>query len=178
MFNNYTYKQKNRFLIGAIILLAIVSYNMALKNTIHAYREMKSLEVKSKLANDAPQKVAELNARLINMDYVLGRSQLLDTTAQQTLLGIVTDYCKNKGIILREFPKTVQKKQGEYLVETNSFIVEGSFIKILELLYLLEQKNRVGKVVSSSFVTGKDFKTKTINLTASIYIQNVKKISK
>jgi len=180
MFQNLTYKKKNRLLIAGIVLLSFISYRMAFRNTFNVYTGINSLEEQLKLADDAPQKVAGLQARLAGMDQVLGRGQSgwkSDTGIQQSLLGIVTDYCQKNNVTLREFPKTIQKAQGEYLVETNFFVVEGGFIKLLELLYLLEQKNRAGKVASANFSTKKDYKTKALNLTSTIYVQNVKRIS-
>jgi hypothetical protein len=173
VFKNLTYKQKNRFLLIGIVLLAFISYRMAFRNTINVCSGINSLEEQLKLADHAPQKVAGLQARLAGMDQVLGRSQ-----SESTLLGVVTDYCQKNNVALREFPKTIEKTQGEYQVETNFFVIEGGFIKLLELLYLLEQKNRVGKVASVNFSTKKDYKTKALNLTAIIYVQNVKKASK
>jgi hypothetical protein len=184
MFRNLTYKQKNRALLIAIVLLALVSYRMGLRNTIRVYAGINLLKEQLTLADNAPQKVAGLQARLAGMDQVLGRSQSewtpsekADTSVQQTLLGVVTAYCQKNHVALREFPKTIRKIQGEYQVETNFFVVEGGFIKLLELLYLLEQKNRVGKVASVNFITKKDYKTKALNLNAIIYVQNVKKAS-
>lgn len=178
MFKNLTYKQKNRFLLIGIVLLAFLAYRMAFRNTISVYDEINSLEEQMKLADNAPQKAAGLQTRLEGMDQLLGRSQRSDTSVQQTLLGVVTDYCQKNSIILREFPRTIRKTEGEYQIETNFFIVEGGFIKLLELVYLLEQKNRTGKVASLNFISKKDFKTKVLNLTATIYVQNVKKVSK
>ncbi len=116
--------------------------------------------------------------QMMSIDHVLGTSQRADTNVQQQLLGIVTDYCQKRDVVLREFPKTIQKTQEDYLVETNIFTVEGDFIKLLELVYLLEQKSRIGKIASVNFLSKKDFKTKSLALTATIYLQNVKKVSK
>jgi len=178
MFKNLTYRKKNKWLVVGLILFAFFSYKMAFQNTISVYSDVQKLEAQLRLAQDAPQKVNQLRQQMMSIDHVLGTSQRADTNVQQQLLGIVTDYCQKRDVVLREFPKTIQKTQEDYLVETNIFTVEGDFIKLLELVYLLEQKSRIGKIASVNFLSKKDFKTKSLALTATIYLQNVKKVSK
>ena len=177
MFKNLTYKKRNRILAAVSVLFIFFSYKMAFQNTLDTYHDVQSLKEQLLLAQGAPEKVNTLRQQMMNMDRLLGTKQRADTSVQQALLGIVTDYCQKNNAVLREFPKTIQKIQDNYLVETNFFVVEGSFVKLLELLYLLEQKNRIGKIASVNFLTKKDFKTQGLNLTATIYLQNVKKVS-
>lgn len=185
MFNGLTYKKKNKYLAVGVILFAIFSYKMAFQNTIAVYQNVQSLEEQLRQAEDAPQKVNALRQQMMSIDQVLGKggaettlSAKSDTNVQQKLLGIVTDYCSKGDVVLREFPKTMQKTQDDYLVETNVFTVEGGFTKLLGLIYSLEQKSRIGKIASVNFLSKKDFKTKSLTLTSTIYLQNVKKVPK
>ena len=177
MFENLSYKRKNRLLFGAAGLFLFLSYWMAFKSTFTLCSEVRDLEAQIELANDAPQKVAILQSRLAELDMLPGIKQNADTSIQQELLGIVTGYCKGSGIVLREFPRTLVSEEGEYRVETNVFTVEGGFSKLLQLVYLLEQKNRLGKIASVQYNAKKDVRTKMLSLTASVYVQNIKKIN-
>ena len=64
-----------------------------------------------------------------------------------------------------------------YTVETCVLEVKGSFINLLELVYLFEQKLTLGKIVSVSFIKDEDRFTKISNLKVTIYIQNIKTIN-
>jgi hypothetical protein len=62
------------------------------------------------------------------------------------------------------------------LVETSMFVVEGNFSNLLNLIYILEQKHPVGRVSSVSFQSKRDLKTLQLTLSATIYVQSIKKI--
>lgn len=175
MFERLNYKRKNQLLLAASVLFLLLCYFLAFKGTWALYSEVQELETQIKLANGAPQKVAIMESRLAELDRLPGLKQNADTSIQQELLGVVTEYCQKTGTILREFPKTLVSEEGDYRVETNVFTVEGGFSKLLELVYLLEQKNRLGKIASVQYNSKRDVRTKALSLTASVYLQNIKK---
>ncbi len=175
MFKNLTYKKKNQLLLAGAILFAVMMYSFAIKRTVVVYRECNVLEAQMKLAHDAPLKAAMLERKLAEMDHLPGEQQKGDVNVQQNLLGVITNYCQNNNVILREFPKTIQTEEKDLLVETNVFVIEGGFSKLLQFVYLLEQKNKIGRIASVQFQTKRDYKTKTLSLTAMIYVQSIKK---
>lgn len=175
MFKDLTYKKKNQLLLAGGILFLLFAWFMAFKPTFSLYANCNALELQLSEVADAPIHTAMLQKKLTEMDQMLGNRQLTDTNTQQALLNLITHYCQSNKIVLREFPRTVTKQDNDYTVETNVFTVEGSFSKLLGLAYVLEQKERIGKVASVLFHTRKDVRTKVLSLTASIYIQNVKK---
>lgn len=176
MFRGLTYRNKNRLLLAAGIVVGMIIYSKPLKKTFLLYEEYEHLRELNTVAEDAPKKVEQLKHKLATMDIALGGSRNEDSeNVQQQLLGAITRYCQSNALILREFPKTQSNRQNDIEVETNVFIVEGNFKKLLELVYLLEQKERIGKPVSVSFQSKQDSKTKKLALTAAIYVQNVKK---
>ena len=176
MIKNLTYKKRNQLLLIASAVFLLVCYWLAFKSTFVLHNEVNELEQQILLAKDVPQKLSVMQNKLGELDVLPGLKQNTDTSIQQELLGIVTGYCQKSGILLREFPKTMSSDEGDYRVETNVFVVEGGFVKLLELVYLLEQKSRVGKVASVLYSSKKDIRTKTLSLTATIYLQNIKKI--
>lgn len=176
MMSGLTYKKKNQLLLIISAVFLLISYWLAFKDTFALYSEAVDFESQVKSVNDVPQKLAAMQGKLAELDILSGLKQNADTGIQQELLGIVTGYCQKSGILLREFPKTNFYDEGDYRVETNIFVVEGGFVKLLELVYLLEQKNRVGKIASVSYNSKKDIRIKMFSLTATIYLQNIKKI--
>ena len=176
MFKNLTYKKKNQFLLIGSVLFFFIAYYLALGKTVSLYRDCSSMKEQLTSLADAPGRSAALRKELADMDQKLGGRQLSDTNTQQVLLNVITNYCQSNKTILREFPKAISKRENDYMVETNFFTVEGNFVKLLNLVYLLEQKERIGRLASVLFQAKEDVRTKILSLTATIYVQNVKKI--
>jgi hypothetical protein len=55
--------------------------------------------------------------------------------------------------------------------------VQGSFANLLKLAYYFEQKLKTGRVSSIRYEAGMDFKTRKKTLTATIFLQNIRKKS-
>jgi len=171
-----TYKKKNKFLIIAAIVFLLAAYSLSIKKTIMLYQECKELTNKSDLATNAPVKIQELEKKLAETDTLLGKSQIRDGNTQQLLLGVVTNYCQTNDIVLREFPRAINNLDKDFSIETSVFVVEGDFIKLLRLIYQLEQKDKIGRIASAHFQAKKDYRTQTVSLLSTIYLQNIKKV--
>ena len=175
MFKNMTYKKKNQLLIVAGTLLVFLIYNFALKKTILAHSDCATAEEQILIAKNAPAMALQLEKELLQMDAKIGTDSVKTKNSGQELLGLITNYCQNNDAVLREFPEKTITEQEQLTIETNLFIVEGSFSALINLVYILEQKSKVGKVSSVHYQLKKDLKSKEMVLTATIYLQNVKK---
>jgi hypothetical protein len=176
MFRKASYKTKNRLLLAGVILLIVVAYNAAFKESIALYNETAGLEIQLQTANDAPVKIALLKKENERMDMLLGKENN-SAELQQSLLIFITNYCKENNLILEDFPKPLLNSDKGMLVETNTFIVQGGFNKLLQLDYLFEQKLKIGKVASVHYHANRNYDTKKSNLTVTLYIQNIKRNS-
>jgi len=161
--------------MAGMLLTLLLAYLLAVKRTVEAYRNYTAASQKAELADNAPMLQAQLEKELMQMDAKLAGSNSSGKPTEQQLLEQVTNYCQDQHIVLREFPQATSALQGDMLVETNRFTVEGNFAALLNLVYILEQKNRLGKIVSVHYALGKDMKTKEMLLTATVFLQNVKK---
>ena len=170
-----TFKKKNQLLIVVAFLLVFLVYNFALKKTMLAHSDCATAEEQILIAKNAPAMASQLEKELLQMDAKIGTDSVKTKNSGQELLGLVTNYCQNNQAVLREFPETIITAQEKLTVETNLFIVEGSFSSLISLVYLLEQKAKLGKVSSVHYQLKKDLKSKEMVLTATIYLQNVKK---
>jgi hypothetical protein len=173
LFNPKTYKNKNRLLLIGSVLFLYIAWTSAFGKTFKLKNECIKLEEQMKLAVDIPEKSAQLKKEIARMEQLTGLSKKIENP-QQALLDIASSYCNKNNTVLREFPKTINSKQNNLEVETNVFVVEGPFIKLLNLAYLLEQKNKIGKVASVNYISKVDQKTQRTILTATIYLQNIK----
>lgn len=175
MFENLTYKKKNILLAIIAVLLVFAVYSLGISKTIKAYHAYSESENKMKMAENAPAMAVQLEKELIRMDEKLGNQNTAGQNTAESLLNLITAYCQSNHAVLREFPRTSIASQSDMIIETNQFVVGGSFATLLKLVYILEQKNKVGKVASVKYQLKKDFKTKEMLLTASVFIQNIKK---
>ena len=150
-------------------------YELAIKETINMYSTYSDAEKKITLAASAPMLASQLEKKLSQIELKLGNENIKKQNTADALLELTTNYCQNNHAVLREFPKTTITDQGDMTIETNQFVIEGNFSTLINLVYILEQKNKLGKVASVKYQLKKDFKTKEMALTAAIYVQNVKK---
>lgn len=174
MLKNLSYKKKNKLLIAVALLIFYLVYALAIKKTIASYDEYNKAENQIELAINAPKMAAQLENQLLQMDSKIGKQNKNGQNTEQALLELITNYCQNNHSILREFPETTMAQRGNLFIETNLFVIEGNFSSLINLVYLLEQKNKLGKIASVRYQLKKDFKTKEMALTAAIYLQNVK----
>lgn len=174
MLRNLTYRKKNQVLLIAALLMVYLIYAFAIKKTIAAYKEYTTSESQMELAINAPAMAAQLEKQLLQINLRMGDQNRNGQNTEQALLELTTNYCQKHHAVLREFPETTVVKQGDLFIETNLFVVEGDFASLINLVYLLEQKNKLGKIASVRYSLKKDFKTKEMALTAAIYLQNVK----
>lgn len=146
-----------------------------IKKTIIAQNDYSNAQQQIALAANAPIMAAELEKQLIQMDTRVGSKDKNEQNREQELLGLITNYCQKNKAVLREFPETVIFNKENLLVETNQLVIAGNFSTLLNFVYLLEQKSNLGKVTSTHYQLKKDIKSKEMVLTATIYLQNVKK---
>lgn len=171
MFSKLTGKKKNRLLlIGAVVGLWAV-YFFAIKNTIDTRNQCCVLQQQLDSAADAPSRLAHLKQELQQLEQITGSNDTINTLHER-LLGIITNYCQENNITLRDFASPIRYHQQEWLVETHPIIVEGSFIPLLKLVAKLERE-KTGKVVCVDFQSKRDNKTQSLSLTLTIYVQNI-----
>ncbi len=175
MFKALTYKTKNQLLVAAMVVLAFLIYFFAIKKTREAYKQYTVVKDKITLATGLPAMIIQLENEIKKMDVKIGNQNTTGANTEQALLELLTTYCQKNHAVLREFPQATADKQGNLLVETNAFVVEGNFITLLNLVYALEQKSKLGKVAAVRYQLKKNIKTADMVLTVKVYIQNIKK---
>lgn len=175
MLKNLPYQQKNRLLLVVTFLLVFLTYQLSIKKTIIEYQKCSEYEGKIEMASNAPLMATQLEKQLLQMNSKIGTQHTDGLNLEQALLELISNYCQNNHLVLREFPKSTFSNQGDLLIETNMFVLEGNFSSLLNLVYLFEQKNKLGKIASVRYQIKKEFQSKEMILSAAIYLQNVKK---
>lgn len=160
-------------MLAAALVLYLI-YAFGISKSIAAYQESKSIQQKMELVKNAPALTQDLEKQLAHMNARIGTDGLKKLRAEEPLLDLLSNYCKSNKAILREFPAAVNFQQGDLLIETNRFVLEGDFKTLLKLVYQLEQKHKLGKVASVHYAYKKDRISRQMALTATIYLQNIK----
>ncbi|MEO5644585.1 MAG: hypothetical protein ABIQ40_08600 [Bacteroidia bacterium] len=171
MSNKLTPKRKNQLLVlGAVVLFWLV-YTFAIRNTIELGMQCAVMQAQLDSSAGAPKKLMQLKQELLKLENNTGNA---DTTGSlhERLLGIVTNYCHENNLLLRDFASPIRYHQQEWLVETHPLTVEGSYVALLKLVQKLGQE-KTGKVVSVDFHSKRDNKTQVLSLTVTIYVQNI-----
>ncbi len=171
-----TYRKKVQLLFIGIIVMLFLSYQFSFKKTINSYFEYSDNKEKLDSVQNAPQQISAVQKQLASIENAVRMNPDTSSDFQKMLLEKVSLYCQQNNLVLREFPQTIYFNNRDFEVETNQIVVEGSFIKILKLVYELEQNFYVGKLVSLKFSSQKDYKTGIIKLYGELFFQNFKKI--
>lgn len=174
MLSQLTYKRKNQLLIAVTLLTAYLMYSLAIKKTVLAFTQYNSSKDQIALAVNAPLKAKLLEQELTQINEKIGNQNINGRNTEQALLDLITHYCQNHNLNLREFPQAQLAKQDDLFIETNQFVVEGGFSSLLNMVYLLEQKQKLGKIAGVRYQLKKDIQTKEMALTATVYLQNIK----
>ena len=173
---NLSYRNRLRLLLPALVLGGLLIYYMAVKKTILLIRECREVRANLTQAGDAPRRSASLNLEIKELKQFFRSDADNQQMLRHELLEFVTIYCQQNHLILREFPRPMEFKKDNLIIETNLIVVEGGFIKLLDMAYQIEQKKKIGKLSSICFQSRPDLRTQGLALSATLYIQSIKKI--
>jgi hypothetical protein len=175
LLKDLTYKKKNIILLLIAALVAFLVYSFGIKKTIAVYTEYTANKNKMEQAVNAPVMADQLEKELIGMGTKIGNHNTHEENIDEALLSFITNYCQTNHAVLREFPSTTVNEDGDLSIETNRFTIGGNFYTLINIVYLLEQKYHLGKIASVNYQLKKDFKTQEMQLTANVFLQNIKK---
>jgi hypothetical protein len=174
MFNNLTYKKKNKLLLVATVLFAFLVYRLSVSNTLEAYTKCAQLEQQLTLIDEAPEQLAGIEKQLKEFEQILGKDER--GNYQEELLELVSNYCASHQLILRDYPNPFLYQEQDFSVETNKITTEGSFIQLVQMAYLIEQKKKLSRIASFELQTfTRNIEgQKKIYLSSTLYLQHIK----
>jgi len=168
-----TYLQINIFLgVGGIIFF-VLFYFFSIQDTIVMYREYNKLTKQVATAVVAPKEIQVKEKELAIIEAGLGNLGG-DKYSQEELLKIVSTFCKQNKITLREFPQAEATEENDYTIYTIVMETEGDYTAMLKLAYNLEQIKRAGRIASLVFETKKDRITRRSYLSMQLFLQTIK----
>jgi len=168
-----TNKKKLKLLGIATPLVLLLCYRVGISKTIDqykAYKENTASELEYKASMRASK---ELEAKQQTLDGFFSAYKLDTLSASRNLLTIVTNFCNEHQLQLREYKPIKTSTEGTVHVLTRSVTVEGAFTECVQLVYALERKYQAGRVSAVSYTGYTDQQSRQQRLSCTLFIQNI-----
>jgi len=168
------YKQKYQLLLGGIGLFLIIAYYLAFGKTWAAYQISNQLQEQLSSAGQAWQQIEGYERQLKQLES----EQNNQFFTQNYLFQKVTTFCQENKLAIQEMPESIVYEQQDVEILHNPIKVEGTFVSMVQLLYHLEQKEQLGRIVFVEFNLEKNYQSRQPELTANIHLQNIQNKAK
>lgn len=171
--NQLTYQQKNKWLLGGSLAFLVIVYLLAIRGTVGLYVQGGELEEKLGQAQGAPRQIAQLERKLAYWDQLASSLNDSATNVQKELFTNVSKACNAHKVSLRTLEFTASEEKENHSIDTYQVVMEGSYRNLLSAVYELENKLGNGILSSLTFEKEKDRYTKKDYLIAKLYIQSI-----
>lgn len=131
MIKKITYHQRLLWVLIGGAVFAILLFQFSISDTIELLNENGQLTEEIAKSKNAPQEIKSIKTRLQEIEQHIGKEIKTDVDIHQELLQVVTAYCQNNNIILKEFPLPYSMEEKGYLTKTAMIKAEGNFIDLL-----------------------------------------------
>ncbi|MBA7543583.1 hypothetical protein ES705_35914 [subsurface metagenome] len=176
MFKNISEKQKFYLLIGTLVVVLFICFQVALKSTFAEIRKNKDLKTMALEAVNIPQQTALLKKQVVDLNNKYFNENIRADDNHEIILEKVSNLASGTNTSVTEYPARHIYQTMNLHVETHSIVLTGRFPDLLKVLYQLEVHERVGRLVSLEYFTETDRKTRRRNLYSRIYIQNYRNL--
>lgn len=174
MFDNLfpTYKKKVVALLLGSLGFLIIAYWLTISKTVEAYTDNSSMQERLAQATTVEKDISHYQQLLSNLD-----KQQHNQFSQEALFEFSTNFCQEHKLVIKKMPQASIALQNDYKIMTNLIEVEGNFIAITQLLYALEQEEKLGHIVSCQYQLRKNRESRTQELIGAIYLQNIQSVN-
>jgi len=168
-----TYQQKNKVLVIGYAVFLFIVYQLAISKTWDLYSQNSLLEEKLVTAKESYKSKGELEKKEAMLEGHISSFFVDSLNHQEYLLETISTYCHQQHILIKEMPARTEYLEGDFEVGTHRVVLEGGFIPLLKIVYMLEQESKMGRVSSVLFSLKFDTKRKKEVLSLTLYIQNI-----
>lgn len=134
---------------GAILML-LIAFQLPVQRSWSIYNEYSVGRKQIVQAAAAPIEVTRYQQQLKQQGPIANH-----TYDRELLLEKVTEFCREKELLVTGFPEAQQIEENGQAIVTNQIEVQGAYKSMVELLYLLEQDQKLGVISSVRFYTVK-----------------------
>jgi hypothetical protein len=159
--------------VSGIFIFILLIWKMSLSKTVKEIQ--KNFQLKNILDSNTryPEKKMVLKQRIKTLSDLTNSKFLNSNDYDQRMIKIVDKYCLDNNLIIRKIPERTISVQDNISIITSVFSIEGDFVDLVKLIYMLEQKEKLGRVTSANLTKKTEPKTKTSYLIADIFLQNI-----
>jgi hypothetical protein len=165
-------KQKRTATWFLFVLLSWLFYKYAIAGTIELRDDCEALRHRIDSSDIQKIELQELEIEVAGFHADAGATEFV---THEQLLDIITNYCPEHGLTLKDFPEELRFNREEWNTEIHELTVSGSYVEIVQFIEHLHRLHK-GKIVSTAFQAKIDNKTKSRSLLATIYIQTVSQV--
>jgi hypothetical protein len=171
MFDKLTYSKKITLLMGGFLLFIVIAWQLVFAKTIRLYKDT---EIKKEKLTWLKEKEKEIPAIQSQMNLLNKAYRTSDSSSiRDQLNAFISDFSENNHCWVTEIPEKNSYHGSQLDVQTNQFVIKGSFHELLKLLNAVETNfNYSAKVVSVKFYSLKDLQSKKTNLFLKIITQS------
>ena len=167
-------KQKNIALFIGLLLLFWIAYQFSFSNTFALKKQYNSLKKEQDLFTNVSQKLIQLKQQNVYYDSILKSKKIsTESSFQNNLLRTITSFTDTTNIKIVTFSNPHTFKVDNTIFNTFSFTLRGSFSRITQLIYQLEQRYKLGKIISVNFEKKKNYRRNTYFLECTILLQKI-----
>lgn len=170
MLKNLSYRQKLKLLAVTAIVMFLLVFQFALKNTFAEWRKSKAFADTENKGNVTENFAREMNRHKQEITQLEDLYSIDSTLKDQRLLIALDSCCNGYELTLKEY-KPVNNFGDNNIIWTRFFTVEGRFTNILRLVYYFEQTHKLCRVCSVQYKSYVDV-DKSLKLSCTVYVQN------
>lgn len=166
--------RKLNLLYLGIGLLALLSYQLAVRNTLELASMSQDLESELLIGSVSPRQQAQLKQQIAGYSKYLADLNLSNTSFQNNLLRHLNISSKEFGSTVTEFNQTHEFSVDQNTFLTYSFSLRGSYTEILKTIHALENQRSFGEIVHIDYEKKKDYRNRTTYLEAKVMVQQIR----
>lgn len=167
----HEYKQKTKFILLGTTITVLLLTTISLKQTINNILKYKKHKKQITIAKTAPKEIKRYKKLLTTLKTTQ------PVTNKDQLFQVVSNFEAKHQLTIINLGEPEITIQENYSIATHEIKVQGRFKEITQLIYDLEQQERVGNVVSTTYHTKLDKRNRKKVLTARIVVQHVSPIT-
>lgn len=144
-----------------------------MSHTLDSKRKLDLVEEKLASTNQSNDELFNLRNEVKRLDNIIGGNNLKPELVQPNILDFITRQDKETNVVSIEDVHLFL--DSEFKIYSNQIIVEGTFNKLVRLLYDIEKEYKESRIVSTRLYSKKNYQTNTTKLYLKIILQNYEK---
>jgi len=166
--------KKNKILLTGVLIMLVISYKLAIQNTIELASTYNSNLDRKELIKDIPKQLALLSQKEQYLDSQLNSLNIDNSSLQNSLLKFLNKESEKNKVKIIEFNSPHIFRTELQSSETYIFNLEGTYTNVLKIVHALENNGSFGAISHLELEKKKDYRRKRTYLEAKIFLEQVK----